>query len=104
MQDAYENVVEHMRLPVSDLLFGLPIVMDTNDESLQPGMAVALKYGEQTIGVLEIEDKWIPDKAVEALKCYGTSSLEHPGVLMIATERGKYYLGGKARFAVAPAT
>merc|ERR1711924_590692 len=28
-------------------------------------------------------------------QCYGTSSLEHPGVQMIAMERGQYYLGGK---------
>jgi len=25
---------------------------------------------------------------------YGTSKLEHPGSLMVATERGKYYMGG----------
>merc|ERR1711906_5546 len=28
-------------------------------------------------------------------KCYGTSAIEHPGALMVATERGKYYMGGK---------
>jgi sulfate adenylyltransferase len=95
LQESYLYCVENMRLPGSDLLFGIPIVMDTNDESFQPGMKVQLTYGNQTLGVLEIESKWVPNKAVEALKCYGTSSLEHPGVLMIATERGKYYLGGK---------
>ena len=97
LQDVYTNVVQNMRLPGSDLLFGIPVVMDTNEESYQPGMAVELTYNGQSIGVLEIESKWTPDKATEALKCYGTSSLEHPGVLMIATERGKYYLGGRVR-------
>lgn len=86
-----------MRLPGSDLLFGIPVVMDTDDDALQPGHKVALEYGGATIGVLEVESKWAPDKAVEALRCYGTSSIEHPGVLMITTERGKFYLGGKAR-------
>ncbi len=43
----------------------------------------------------KVTEKWIPDKALEALNCYGTSQIEHPGVLMIATERGKYYCGGK---------
>lgn len=81
-------------------LFGIPVVMDTNEESYVPGMKVALAYEGQTIGVLEIESKWAPDKAQEALACYGTSSLEHPGVLMIATERGKYYIGGKVCAAV----
>merc|ERR1712157_208169 len=32
---------------------------------------------------------------LECLKCYGTSAIEHPGALMVATERGKYYTGGK---------
>lgn len=84
-----------MRLPGSDLLFGIPVVMDTNDEALQPGMKVELTYQGQSLAVLDIDSKWTPNKAVEALNCYGTSSLEHPGVLMIATERGKYYIGGK---------
>jgi sulfate adenylyltransferase len=97
VQEAYTHCVEHMRLPESNLLFGIPVVMDTNDESLQPGQKVELTYAGQSIAVLEIESKWVPDKAVEALKCYGTSSLEHPGVLMISTERGKYYMGGKVR-------
>lgn len=70
-------------------------MMDTNDESLKPGQKVELTYSGQSIAVLEVDSKWIPDKATEALQCYGTSSLEHPGVLMIATERGKYYIGGK---------
>lgn len=37
----------------------------------------------------------MPNKPKEAKMCYGTSSLEHPGVQMISMERGKYYLGGK---------
>lgn len=28
-------------------------------------------------------------------QCYGSTSLEHPAVSMVATERGRYYLGGK---------
>ena len=95
VQDVYNNCVHEMRLPGSNLLFGIPVVMDTNEESYKPGMFIELTYNGQSIGVMEIESKWQPDKAVEALNCYGTSSLEHPGVLMIATERGKYYMGGK---------
>eukprot|EP00894_Picocystis_sp_ML_P000349 jgi/Pico_ML_1/50866/g1999.t1 len=68
--------------------------MDTRREDLQPGMKVLLKYHGQDLGVLDIESKWKPDKTKEAKMCYGTSSLEHPGVHMIATERGQYYIGG----------
>ena len=28
------------------------------------------------------------------MKCYGVGTLEHPGVRMVAMERGKYYIGG----------
>ena len=41
----------------------------------------------------ECRYRWAPNKPVEALHCYGTTSLEHPAVQMIAMERGKYYLG-----------
>lgn len=34
----------------------------------------------EDLAVLTVEDKYIPNKPLEALNCYGTSSLEHPGV------------------------
>ncbi len=39
--------------------------------------------------------RWVPNKAKETRLAYGTSSLEHPGVKMVAWERGAYYLGGR---------
>lgn len=33
-------------------------------------------------------------QVLEAQQCYGSTSLEHPAVSMIATERGPHYLGG----------
>ena len=53
-----------------------------------------LKYQGAELAVLTISSKYKPNKAKEAKLCYGSSSLEHPGVSMIAQERGKYYLGG----------
>jgi len=90
----YSHVVENNELP-NGLLFGLPVVYDTDDEDLQPGDMVLLKDGDRAIATIEFTDKFLPDKAVETLKCYGTSQIEHPGSLMVATERGKYYMGGK---------
>mmetsp|Transcript_115731 Transcript_115731/g.210493 ORF Transcript_115731/g.210493 Transcript_115731/m.210493 type:complete len:282 (-) Transcript_115731:88-933(-) len=43
---------------------------------------------------MTVESKWLPDKPKECLKCYGTATIEHPGVRMVAMERGKYYIGG----------
>ncbi|CAK9014729.1 Sulfate adenylyltransferase (ATP-sulfurylase) (Sulfate adenylate transferase) (SAT) [Durusdinium trenchii] len=94
-EDVYDSVVDKMRLPESNLLFGLPVVFDTNRDDLNLGMKVLLTYQGDDIAVLDIESRWTPDKPLETLKCYGTSSLEHPGVRMVAMERGHTYLGGK---------
>jgi sulfate adenylyltransferase len=93
-EEEYKSVVETMRLP-SGTLFGLPVVMDTNDTSLATGMKVLLTYNGQDLAVFEIESSYKPNKPLEAKQCYGTSSLEHPGVQMISMERGSTYLGGK---------
>ena len=89
----YNSVVKTNRLE-SGLLFGLPIVMDTDREDINPGDSVLLNYKNQELAVLEVKEKWIPDKVIEAKFCYGTTSLEHPAVRMISMERKKYYLGG----------
>jgi sulfate adenylyltransferase len=90
----YKSVVEKMELP-NGLIFGLPVVFDTDSDELQPGMTALLKDGDRPIATIEFTDKYLPDKPLECLRCYGTSQLEHPGALMVATERGKYYMGGK---------
>eukprot|EP00580_Thalassiosira_gravida_P000544 CAMPEP_0201609118 /NCGR_PEP_ID=MMETSP0492-20130828/11669_1 /ASSEMBLY_ACC=CAM_ASM_000837 /TAXON_ID=420259 /ORGANISM="Thalassiosira gravida, Strain GMp14c1" /LENGTH=432 /DNA_ID=CAMNT_0048074361 /DNA_START=18 /DNA_END=1316 /DNA_ORIENTATION=+ len=94
-EKTYQHVVDNVELPDSGLIFGLPVVFDTDDEDLQPGDKVLLKDGDRDIATIEFSDKFLPNKAYECLKCYGTSEIEHPGSLMVATERGKYYMGGK---------
>ncbi len=89
----YESVVNKNRTS-SGYLFGLPIVMDTNDDEITIGDKVLLTYKGQNLAILTVEDKWEPDKVVEAKNCYGTTSIEHPGVKMIVVERKKFYLGG----------
>jgi len=90
----YECVVDNMAL-TDGTVFGLPVVFDTDDEDLQPGTTVVLKQGNLPIATVELTDKYTPNKVKETRECYGTSELEHPGTLMVATERGKYYMGGK---------
>lgn len=82
------------RLP-NGQLFGLPVVMDTSNDGLKPGAKVMLTYKGQQVAVMDVESRWQPNKVVEVHKCYGSTSLEHPAVQMVATERGRYYLGGK---------
>lgn len=74
-------------------LFGLPVVLDTDSEDIQVGDKVTLTYNGQTLAVVTIDSKWLPNKVTEAKNCYGTTSIEHPAVHMITTERGKYYMG-----------
>jgi len=93
-QADYEAVVEGYRT-TSGLLFGLPIVFDTADATIAVGERLLLTYQGQELAVLTVESRWEPDKVREARGCYGTTSLEHPAVRMIATERGRYYLGGR---------
>lgn len=95
-QEDYEAVVANHRTS-SGLLFGLPIVFDTNDASIAVGERLLLTYQGQELAVLTVESRWEPDKVKEAKGCYGTTSLEHPAVRMIATERGRYYLGGRVQ-------
>ncbi len=93
-QEDYDAVVAGHRT-TSGLLFGLPIVFDTDDASIAVGQRLLLTYQGQDLAVLTVESRWEPDKVLEAKGCYGTTSLEHPAVRMIATERGRYYLGGR---------
>ncbi len=94
MQQADYKAVVATQRTTSGSLFGLPIVMDTDQEDIVPGDRVLLTYRGQDLAVLEVQEKWEPDKVVEAKGCYGTTSLEHPAVRMIATERKRFYLGG----------
>ena len=50
----YNSVVKQNRLE-SGLLFGLPIVMDTDREDLNPGDSVVLNYKDQELAILEIQ-------------------------------------------------
>eukprot|EP01023_Acetabularia_acetabulum_P033139 TRINITY_DN3101_c0_g2_i1.p1 TRINITY_DN3101_c0_g2~~TRINITY_DN3101_c0_g2_i1.p1 ORF type:complete len:475 (-),score=118.24 TRINITY_DN3101_c0_g2_i1:487-1812(-) len=90
----YDSVIETMHT-TAGVPFGLPIVMDTDSEDIQVGDKLLMTYNGQNLAALTVSDKWTPNKPLECLKCYGTSSLEHPGTLMVATERGQYYIGGK---------
>ena len=93
-KEEYESVVKKYRNS-KGLLFGLPIVFDTNNLEIKEGETVLLTYKKQKLAVLEITSKWEPDKSIEAKFCYGTNSLNHPAVKMIFNERGRFYIGGK---------
>lgn len=93
-EEEYNSVVKDMKL-LDGTIFGLPIVFDTADEGIAAGDKLLLTYKGQNIGTLAVDGVYTPDKPVECVNCYGTASLEHPAVQMVAMERGKYYVSGK---------
>ncbi|KAJ9453590.1 Sulfate adenylyltransferase [Diplonema papillatum] len=93
-EDDYTSVVDKMRLE-NGLIFGLPVVLDTFNPKFKIGHKVLLQYQGHPMAVFDIASKWKPNKVAECKKLYGTSELEHPGCLMVACERGDYYLGGE---------
>ena len=95
-QEDYDSVVSGHRLAAGQL-FGLPIVMDTDRDDVAVGDKLLLTYNGQDLAVLDVEDKWEPDKVAEAKGCYGTTSIEHPAVRMITMERKRFYLGGSLK-------
>ena len=93
-ENNYNSVIKNNR-DTNGLLFGLPIVFDSNNEKVKTGETILLTYKKQKIAVLEVNSKWEPDKSLEAELCYGTNSLDHPAVKMIFNERGRFYIGGR---------
>ena len=93
-ENNYNSVIKNNRT-TNGLLFGLPIVFDSNNEKVKAGETILLTYKKQKIAVLEVSSKWEPDKSLEAELCYGTNSLDHPAVKMIFNERGRFYIGGR---------
>jgi len=93
-ENNYKSVIKNNR-DINGLLFGLPIVFDSNNEEVKAGETILLTYKKQKIAVLEVSSKWEPDKSLEAELCYGTNSLDHPAVKMIFNERGRFYIGGR---------
>ena len=89
----YDSVVDTMRLS-NNLIFGLPVVMDTNDDSIKEGSKILMTYKGTDMAVMTVSSKWSPDKPKECLAAYGTATIEHPGVRMVAMERGRTYIGG----------
>jgi len=90
----YDGVVEDMRTEEHGVLFGMPVVLDVNDNTLQ-GKKVILQYKGTNLAVMEAEEVWKPNKVKEAKSSYGTTSTEHPSVAELFADLGKYYVGGK---------
>ena len=97
-REAYESVLEKMRLP-NGMLWSIPITLDVPDAiaaKLETGGYIGLNDPEGfMLAVLRIADKWKPDKKREAQLVYGTDTLNHPGVRFLFEQVHGNYVGGE---------
>ena len=91
------GVVENMRL-TDGTLWPMPINLDVNQafaDKIEPGQDIALRDAEGVIlAILSVTDKWVPNKAAEAVGVYGADDLAHPAVNYLHNQAGAVYLGG----------
>lgn len=97
-QEDYESVLTKMRL-VDGTVWPMPICLDIPEkiaQTLDSEQPLALRDEEGfMLAVLNIEDKWQPDKKEEARLVFGTDDPErHPGVRMLYEQIGSWYIGG----------
>ena len=93
----YSSTVETMR--TSDgALWPIPVTLDVSQkfaDGVEPGQDIALRDQEGVIlAILSVTDKWVPNKANEALKVFGADDLAHPAVNYLHNVAGPVYLGG----------
>lgn len=95
-QKDYEQVVNEMRL-ASGTVWSIPITLPVSKETAERlivGEKARLLYKGELYGLIQVEDVYEPDKAIEAINVYGTADLAHPGVKKMH-EREDVYVGGK---------
>ncbi|GGH76532.1 sulfate adenylyltransferase [Pullulanibacillus pueri] len=95
-KEDYLSVVNKTRL-ANGLVWSIPITLPvTREEAEQLNIGDrVLLLGEDgiTYGVLDLEEKYEYDKALEAQNVYGTTDSAHPGVKKVY-EKGEVYLAG----------
>lgn len=94
----YETVLGGMRLD-NGLLWPIPVTLDVPAafaDALEIGETLALRDREGVLlATLTVEERWRPDKRLEALSVFGTEDRAHPGVRYLLEEAGEVYLGGR---------
>jgi sulfate adenylyltransferase/3'-phosphoadenosine 5'-phosphosulfate synthase len=95
----YLRVVREMRLE-NGLPWSVPVtlaVSQASAESIRVGSEVALRMADgRIVAVLEVSDKFVPDKETEAREVYRTTEDKHPGVAYLKSS-GEVYIGGEIK-------
>lgn len=97
-QADYESVLEKGRLKEGQL-WPMPVTLDVEQlfaDRIAIGESIALRDAEGLLfAILEVSDKWLPDKHQEAISIFGTEDCLHPGVAYLFEQTKAVYLGGK---------
>jgi ATP sulfurylase/adenylyl-sulfate kinase len=93
----YLRVVREMRLE-NGLPWSIPITLAVSPEQgerLAVGARAALRARDgRIVAVLDVSDRWTPDKELEAREVYRTTEDKHPGVAYLKST-GAAYVGGE---------
>jgi sulfate adenylyltransferase/3'-phosphoadenosine 5'-phosphosulfate synthase len=102
----YHSVVEHMRL-ANGLPWSIPVALQVSRsqaEQLKEGAEVALTDERGVVlAILELAERYTPNREQEAQKVYQTTDSAHPGVAAVM-QGGEVYLGGEIHVVNRPDT
>ncbi len=94
----YLSVCKTMRL-TNGTLWPMPINLDVSvafSDNLSIGEKIVLRHPEGIpLAIMQISDKWEPDRAVEAFEVFRTTDTAHPGVRTLLENTNPIYLGGE---------
>ena len=101
----FDAVCTDMRL-ANGVVWTMPITLDVTEdfaETVSEGNGVTLRDPEGVvIAILDLDSKWIADKALEAEQIFGSTDEMHPAVDYLLNRSNPVYLGGTLRGIEAP--
>ncbi|HJU40497.1 MAG TPA: adenylyltransferase, partial [Tahibacter sp.] len=102
----YEAVCRDMRL-ADGTLWPMPVTLDVSREfaeKLGDAARIALRDPEGvTLAILDVTDRWEPDREAEARAVFGTTDRLHAGVAYLLDRANPVYLGGRVHALAQPA-
>jgi len=94
-KEDYESILHSMRL-ANGLPWSIPITLAVDKataKKISIGEKVRLVQNDEVYGVIEVTEKYVANKEVEAFKVYRTTEDAHPGVKRLY-ERPSVYIAG----------
>lgn len=102
-QDSYASVLANMNLP-DGRPWGLPVTLAVTREvalSLRAGQEVALYYGDESVGAMQVDEIFPWDPKAEARALYGKDDLSDPRIAARVARNATWLVGGPVGFLAA---